>query len=336
MSIGEFELIRRYFVRDSVVVSGQPSLSAPQVVLGIGDDAALLEVPPGQRLVITTDTLVAGRHFLPDADPADIGWKSLAVNLSDLAAMSATLLGVTLNLTLLNADEAWLEGFAQGFWSLADLFDVPLIGGDTTRGPLSVTITAMGCVEDRHALRRSTARAGDVICVTGTLGDAGAGLALALGQADAALRGLSSADKLTLLGRLNRPLPQVITGINIRGFASAGMDISDGLLQDLGHLLSASGVGAEMQIDKLPLSDALKAYAATSPKAHAQARRWALSAGDDYELLVTVSPEMWQRLASFPAIKLTAIGKVTKTTGLRLTEQGKPWEHEGLAGYQHF
>lgn len=355
MSIGEFELIRRYFVREKITVPGHPSVGTPQVTLGIGDDAALLEVPEGERLVVTTDTLVAGRHFLPNADPGDIAWKALAVNLSDLAAMSATPLAVTLNLTLPEADESWLAAFSTGFWNLADIYELPLVGGDTTRGPLSVTITAMGSVEQRYALRRSTAQIGDVICATGTLGDAGAGLALALhafkqaslplasdataaALADEALLNLSDDHQDYLLDRLNRPSPRISSGVGVRGFASAGMDISDGLLQDLGHLLAASGVGAELEIDNLPLSDALKAYARTSLKAHAQARDWALSAGDDYELLLTIPPDKWQQLDNTPAIKskLTAIGKVTKTLGLRLTKQGKAWEHEGLAGYQHF
>lgn len=351
MSIGEFELIRRYFVRDKITVPGHPSVGAPQVILGIGDDAALLAVPEGERLVVTTDTLVAGRHFLFNADPSDIAWKTLAVNLSDLAAMSATPLAVTLNLTLPEADESWLAAFSTGFWNLADIYELPLIGGDTTRGPLSVTITAMGCVEPRYALRRSTAQVGDVICVTGSLGDAGAGLALALNTLhqtnmsiadvaapDEALLNLSDDLQDYLLDRLNRPFPQLDMGARVRGFASAGMDISDGLLQDLGHLLAASGVGAELEIDNLPFSDALQTYARTNLKAHAQARDWALSAGDDYELLLTIPSEKWQQLDNAPAIKskLTAIGKVTKMPGLRLTKQGKAWEHEGLAGYQHF
>lgn len=355
MSIGEFELIRRYFIRDKIMVPGHPSVGAPQVILGIGDDAALLDVPEGERLVVTTDTLVAGRHFLLNADPSDMAWKALAVNLSDLAAMSATPLAVTLNLTLPEADESWLAAFSTGFWNLADLYELPLIGGDTTRGPLSVTITAMGSVEQRYALRRSTAQIGDVICVTGTLGDAGAGLALALHAfkqasmplattpnaarlADVALLNLSDDHQDYLLDRLNRPFPRLNMGARVRGFASAGMDISDGLLQDLGHLLAASGVGAELEVDHLPFSDALNRYARTSAKAHAQARDWALSAGDDYELLLTIPADKWQQLDNAPAIKskLTVIGHVTKTAGLRLTQGGKPWEHEGLAGYQHF
>lgn len=357
MSIGEFELIRRYFVRDKSAVPGHLGEGAAQVVLGIGDDAALLAMPEGARLVVTTDTLVAGRHFLPNADPSDIAWKALAVNLSDLAAMSATPLAVTLNLTLPEADESWLAAFSTGFWRLADLYELPLIGGDTTRGPLSVTITAMGSVEQRYVLLRSTAQVGDVICVTGTLGDAGAGLALALhafkqaslplasapdaaslALADEALLNLSDDHQGYLLDRLNRPSPRINLGARVRGIASAGMDISDGLLQDLGHLLAASGVGAELEVENLPFSDALKTYARTDLRAHAQARDWALSAGDDYELLLTIPQEKWQQLDNAPAIKseLTAIGKVTKTLGLRLTKQGKAWEHEGHAGYQHF
>ncbi|REH39898.1 thiamine-phosphate kinase [Paraperlucidibaca baekdonensis] len=331
MSLGEFELIQRYFVRKPDDWPGHPQLGHSQVCLGIGDDAALLELPPGERLVVTTDTLVAGRHFPHDAAAVDIGWKALAVNLSDLAAMAARPLGVTLNLTMPEANESWLAAFARGFWGLADIADVPLIGGDTTRGPLSVTITAIGCVEESVALKRGGAQAGDLICVTGSLGDAGAGLALAMSSAEMA--GISDDDRAYLLDRLHRPMPRLLEGAYLRGIASAGLDISDGLLQDLGHLLKASNVGAELAVEQLPLSEPLQAYAATSSAALLQVRRWALSAGDDYELLFTLAPA---RARLLPQLRYTVIGKITPTAGLRLTAHGKPWEHDSLAGYQHF
>lgn len=326
MSLGEFELIGRYFVREPNSCGDQS-----QVRLGIGDDGALLRLPPGERLVVTTDTLVAGRHFPLDAAAADIGWKALAVNLSDLAAMAAAPLALTLNLTLPIADEHWLAEFARGFWRLADIANVPLIGGDTTRGPLSVTITAMGCVEESVALKRSGAQAGDLICVTGSLGDAGAGLALAISSAE--WPHISDDDRAYLLERLHRPTPRLLEGASMRGIASAGLDISDGLLQDLGHLLKASNVGAELAVEQLPLSEPLQAYAAKSIATRQQALRWALSAGDDYELLFTLAPE---RAHLLPTMRYTVIGKITPAAGLHLTLHGKPWEHDGHAGYQHF
>lgn len=333
MALDEFGLIRRHFQR--------PGRAMPaSVVLGIGDDAALLVPPPGEVLAVTSDTLVAGRHFPADATPYDIGWKSLAVNLSDLAAMGASPLGVTLALTLPVADDAWLAAFAEGFFALADGHGVPLVGGDTTRGPLSITVTALGSVPAEQTLRRDGARAGDLVCVSGHLGDAGLGLALALGHDAAALGDLPPLHRSHALARLHRPTPRLAAGLALRGLASAAMDVSDGLAQDLGHLLAASGgLGAELALEQLPLSPALHFLAGESEVLQQQALSWALSAGDDYELLFTLPPEReaeLRMLATRLALPLTVIGRITPDAGLRLTWSGSPWEHALPGGYDHF
>lgn len=333
MALDEFGLIRRHFQR--------PSRALPATVaLGIGDDAALLVPPPGESLAVTSDTLVAGRHFPDDATPYDIGWKSLAVNLSDLAAMGATPLGVTLALTLPVADDAWLAAFAEGFFSLADAHGVPLVGGDTTRGPLSITVTALGSVPAAQALRRDGARAGDLVCVSGHVGDAGLGLALALGHDAAAPGDLPPLHRSHALARLHRPTPRLAAGLALRGLASAAMDVSDGLAQDLGHLLAASGgLGAELALAQLPLSPALHFLAGESGVLQRQALSWALSAGDDYELLFTLPSgreSELHALATRLELPLTVIGRITPDAGLRLTWQGRPWEHDLPGGYNHF
>lgn len=370
----EFALIRRHFLREPVSPSGLAPKSGPgsasvsaAVTLGIGDDAALLTIPAGEVLAVTTDTLVAGRHFPLDTSAYAIGWKALAVNLSDLAAMAASPSAVTLALTLPEADEAWLSEFCAGFFALADAESVPLIGGDTTRGPLSITVTALGSVPAARALLRSGARAGDHVFVSGTVGDAGLGLALALSrqqsqqaraqvnkaQTNKAQAGhpeiagdkacASWSDRVPLahqdfaLQRLNRPSPRLALGLALRELATAALDISDGLAQDLGHILAASGVGADLCLDALPLSPGLRQLAAAGE--HAQVLQWALSAGDDYELLFTVPPEHLQQmpaLASHLALALTDIGTLSTEPGLRMSWQGQPWQADHLHGYQHF
>lgn len=333
MALDEFGLIRRHFLR--------PGRALPSAVaLGIGDDAALLTPPPGESLAVTSDTLVAGRHFPGDASPFDIGWKALAVNLSDLAAMAATPLGVTLALTLPAADDAWLAAFAEGFFTLADAHGVPLIGGDTTRGPLSITVTALGGVPAAQALRRDGARVGDLVCVSGHLGDAGLGLALALATAGDAFRDIPPLHRTHALARLHRPTPRLAAGFALRGLATAAMDVSDGLAQDLGHLLAASGgLGGELALERLPLSPALHFLAGEGEPLRRQALSWALTAGDDYELLFTLPAIREDELAALAArleLPLTVIGRVTAAPGLRLTWQGRPWEHALPAGYNHF
>lgn len=307
----EFALIRRYFEP-----LGRPR---PEVRLGIGDDAALLALPPGSELCITTDTLVAGRHFAADAAAADVGWKALAVNLSDLAAMGAAPLAYTLALTLPEADETWLQGLAAGLDELAAQHDLALIGGDTTRGPLSLTLTAFGAVPAGRALRRQGAREGDLVCVTGTLGDAA--LALQLGaQAPPALR-----------QRLHRPQPRLAAGQALRELASAGLDLSDGLAGDLAHLCRASGVGASVRADLLPTS---AAFAAAAPAA----RHLALQAqgGDDYELCLTLPPERVEAATAACGLPLTVIGRITREPGVRFCTAAGEILPLAPHGYRHF
>lgn len=329
MARDEFDLIGHFFRRDTT--------AAPWLQLGIGDDAALLQLPPGESLAVTTDTLVAGRHFPHHAEAGDIGWKALAVNLSDLAAMGARPLGVTLALTLPVADEAWLTGFSAGFFALAQQTGVPLIGGDTTRGPLSITVTALGAVPVSDALRRAGARAGDRLYISGHPGDAGLGLALSMATLPLPVAAsLCAETHARALARLARPSPRLALGLALRGLASAALDVSDGLLQDLGHLLTASGVGAELRVDALPLSAALQDCARHDPL---QVRRWALSAGDDYELLFTVPAHRHDEVMALSAalsLPLTWIGDILSSAGLRLTAAGRPWEHELPTGYLHF
>jgi thiamine-monophosphate kinase len=316
----EFELIRRYF----------SDLTPPRadVALGIGDDAALLKPPRGQEVVVTTDTLIAGVHFPDDTDPQAVGWKSLAVNLSDLAAMGAEPRWFTLALTLRMADPDWLAGFAAGLGAMAREAGVALVGGDTTQGPMSITVTAMGTVPDGKALRRSGAKPGDVICVTGTLGDAA--LALRLGQGGARGEG-RSADLEALRARLNRPQPRIAEGTSLRGLAHAAIDISDGLAGDLSHILDASGVGAELRANKLPMSPAFKAL--SEPEARLELQ---VSGGDDYELCACLPPGDIDKLRKKLDVPLTEIGKIVKGKDLVLFDaRGKRVAIKPY-GYRHF
>lgn len=313
---GEFELIRDYFQRP---------LADPDVRLGIGDDCALIAVPAGEELAVTTDTLVAGRHFPESAAPFDIGWKSLAVNLSDLAAMGATARWVTLALTLPTNDDAFLGEFARGFFALAAQERISLVGGDTTRGPLSITVTALGTVPAGAALRRSGARAGDDLYVSGTLGDAGLGLRLELDQW---MDELPPEAREVALSRLHRPTPRLTLGIALRGHASACIDVSDGLAQDLGHILAASAVGAELELSALPRSAAL----ATIDPAFADIL--ALTSGDDYELLFAAPPSARAALGTLP-VPCARIGRLTGEPGLRFFREGTPVDMP-VAGFTHF
>jgi len=316
----EFELIRRYFAE----------LTAPRddVALGIGDDAALLKPPRGHEVVVTTDTLIEGRHFTNDADPQAVGWKVLAVNLSDLAAMGAEPRWFTLALTLRMADPEWLAGFAAGLGAMARESGIALVGGDTTQGALSITVTAMGTVPAGKALRRSGAKVGDAICVTGTLGDAA--LALRLGQGDG--RGEArSADLEMLRARLNRPVPRMAVGAALRGLAHAAIDLSDGLAGDLSHILEASGVGAEVRAGKLPMSPAFRNLSEPEARTGLQ-----VSGGDDYELCVCLPPENVDKLRKRLDVPLTEIGRVVKGKTLSLLDaRGKKLALEPF-GYRHF
>ena len=319
MPLSEFDLIDRFFrgltpVRDDVV-------------LGIGDDCALLQVAEGRQLALTTDTLVEGVHFSPGADPESLGHKALAVNLSDLAAMAAEPAWVTLALTLPRADEAWLEAFAHGFAQLAREHRVALVGGDTTRGPLSVTVQAHGLVGPGEAILRSGARPGDLVYVTGTLGDAGLALMVRQGF-------YTAPEHLAFLRRrLDRPVPRIDAGRSLGGVASAGIDISDGLASDLGHIVRASARGATLHLEQLPLSAAVRDYVRDTGD-------WspALSAGDDYELCVTI-PAARQGDADALAARLecglTWIGVIDKMPGLRcVTPDGEMVD--AASGYDHF
>ncbi len=267
LPLGEFDLIEQYFSR---------SLSAaarPDVVLGIGNDAALLRVPGDSELVAAVDTLVAGRHFPLDRAARSIGHCALAVNLSDIAAMGATPAWATLSLTMPSADRAWLKEFSAGLLHLADEHHVALVGGDTTSGPLTISVQILGHVASGTALRRSGARPGDLLAVTGTLGDAGAGLALVTGRSATVDRAVAD----ELIARFEYPTPRVAFGMRARGIATAAMDLSDGLTGDLPKLARASGLAARVDVERLPLSGALRSLVP-----QVQARRWALSAGDDY------------------------------------------------------
>lgn len=312
----EFDLIERIRARAG---------ARADVLLGIGDDAALLRVPDGEDLVVATDTLNVGVHFPRDTAAADIGWKALAVNLSDLAAMGARPAWCTLSLSLPQPDARWIDGFLDGFLELATLHDVALVGGDTTRGPLSICVTAHGLVAHGAALRRDAARAGDEVWVTGTLGDAAAALAQlqAGGVADAALR-----------ERLDRPVPRVAFGRALHDVAHACIDLSDGLLQDLGHVCRASGVGARIDIDRLPASPTLAARSTGDTLRGEQA-----CGGDDYELCFTAPAESRDRIeavAAALALTATRIGSIAEGAEVAaVCNDGTQWLPP-RSGYAHF
>jgi thiamine-monophosphate kinase len=313
----EFDLIAR--------IRKRTAPSRGDVVLGIGDDAAILDVPAGRQLVVAMDTLNIGVHFPDDTAPADIGWKALAVNLSDLAAMGARPAWCTLSLSLPDSDTGWVDGFLDGFLALAALHDVALVGGDTTRGPLSVCVTAHGVVAPDDALRRDGARVGDDIWVTGTLGDAAAALAQwhAGGDRDPALR-----------ARLERPAPRVAAGLALAPLAHAAIDVSDGLLSDLGHVCAASGVGAQLELDALPASAALAA-------AFDPVRRRVLqcSGGDDYELCFTAAHRHREALLAIVGngdVAMTRIGRVVPGDAVVAFDgDGQPWQPP-RRGFDHF
>lgn len=310
MPVSEFALIQRYFTRQRV--------KNTSTRLGIGDDCALLSIPDGYELAVTTDTMVENVHFFAGADPELLGHKLLSVNLSDLAAMGAKPMSVTLALTLPKVDEDWLTAFAKGFLNLAERYSVDLIGGDTTSGPLTLTVQAMGLVPKGQALRRSAARPGDFIYMTGCLGDAGLGLKIK--------QGYDCADSEAALTRFNQPEPQIEAGQALIGIAHACIDLSDGLAGDLGHILEQSQVGACLDWDTLPMSNAVRSYINDTGD-------WSmpLTAGDDYELCFTVSPEQATQLT----IAATKIGIIESEPGLRLNKSGhiQPLE---VKGFEHF
>ena len=291
------------------------------MLVGVGDDGAVLQVPAGSALVVSTDTLVRDVHFSDDYSPEDIGYKALAVNLSDLAAMAAQPAWASLALTLPRADEGWIADFARGFFDLAEAHGVALVGGDLTRGPLTITVGVYGFAPTGLSLRRNGARPGDEIFVTGTLGDA----ALALG-------GLPSPHRAYLETRLRRPTPRVAEGLSLRALASSGIDISDGLAADLAHLLTQSGCGATVYLERLPLSPALRALDDPDRR-----RALALAGGDDYELCFTVPPQQRAMLESrWRGAPMTSIGRIEASPGLRwICADGSAY-HPPREGYRHF
>lgn len=315
MLLREFDLIARIRAR---------ARSRADVVLGIGDDAALLRVPTDKLLVVATDTLNAGVHFPHETVPVDIGWKALAVNLSDLAAMGAQPAWCTLSLSLPDSDAAWLDTFLDGFLALADAHDVALVGGDTTRGPLSACVTVHGFVDETRVLRRDAARIGDEIWVTGTLGDAAG--ALAQWQAKQPI-------DPWLRTRLDQPTPRIAAGIALAAVAHAGIDVSDGLLADLGHVCAASSVGAEVEIDALPTSAALQAFDRVAR------RTLQATGGDDYELCFTASVDRRDAIADIArstGIEMTRVGRIVVGSDVRaLLGDGNEWTPPN-AGYVHF
>lgn len=320
MSLSEFSLIERYFTSRT---------HRQDVILGVGDDAALLQLPPGMQLAVSVDTLVAGRHFPEETAAEAIGHKALAVNLSDMAAMGADPAWVTLALTLPESDSAFVEDFARGFFALARRYGVELVGGDTVRGPLSLTVQIQGQVPAGKALLRSGARPGDYLYVSGTLGDAGAGLRLKQGGS------CHAPEAEALVRRLDYPTPRVAEGRSLRGIASAAIDISDGLLADLGHILERSGCGAEIELEALPQSEALRRCITDDH----ERLKLALGAGDDYELCFTVPPSQRSaimELSSSWSCGLSCIGRINDGAGITLSGEGSDSLQGRVAGYDHF
>ncbi|WP_439520324.1 thiamine-phosphate kinase [Hydrogenophaga sp.] len=321
--MGEFELIRRHFQRPGVRLP-------PDVVLGVGDDGALLRPAPGHELAISTDMLVQDRHFFATVDASALGHKALAVNLSDLAAMGARPLGFTLALALPHADDAWLTAFARGLFALADSHACPLVGGDTTRGPLNICITVFGQVLAGRALRRSAARDGDDVYVSGRTGEARLALEHQRGTAWA-----STASGADLRQRLEWPTPRNALGVALAAVEGvhAAIDLSDGLVGDLGHVLAASGVGADIELAALPVAPALKALPP------AERLECLLAGGDDYELLFTAHPaarDAVQTASRTSATPVTRIGRITAGQGIRLLDaQGQP-QSVRVQGFDHF
>jgi thiamine-monophosphate kinase len=316
----EFDIIRQYFVREH---------ARDDVVLGIGDDAAILSIPKGQQLVQSVDTLVSGIHFPIETSPHDIAYKALAVNLSDMAAMGAEPAWFTLALTLPEDDEDWLKAFSESLFTLAKKYNVQLVGGDTTNGPLCISITINGFVPDGKALTRNKAKVSDKVYVSGTLGDAA--LALAAWQGDCLLREES---KTYLNQRLNRPQPQIELGLLLRNYASACIDISDGLISDLKHITEKSNVAARIAFEKIPLSIDFKLNITDT----ALLLPLVLAGGDDYELCFTIpkaKQSEFDKMIKEKNIQVTCIGEIEAGQGVRCLLNGKEIDIQG-SGYEHF
>jgi thiamine-monophosphate kinase len=324
--LDEFALIRDFF--------SSPSFVRKDVVLGVGDDAAITQVPQGQYLATTTDTLLEGVHFLASASPESVAHKAIAVNLSDLAAMGAEPAWINLSLSIPDADADWLKAFSKKINELTQYFSIQLIGGDTVKGKRAVTITAQGFVPPESILSRSGAKPGDWLFATGTLGDAAAGLACLTNKLDIS----NQQDRKYLTDRHGFPTPRVLAGTTLRRLATACIDISDGLLQDLAHILECSEVGALVHLDKLPISEAI----GNNISDLEQALTLACTGGDDYELLFTIPEEhrvsMETAMANYH-LPVTCIGQITGATGkldLRLNDQPFSFAAIEGRGYQHF
>jgi len=319
--LNEFELIESFFAANT------PARN--DVITGIGDDAAILAVPPGQQLVTTTDVLVAGIHFPENTEPEDIGYKSLAVSLSDLAAMGATPAWFTLTLCLPAVDEDWLAAFSRGLFTLARDYELALVGGDTVRGPLVIGVQAHGFVPEGEALLRSGAGVGDTIYISGTLGAAAIGLLTRQGKLD-----LTVTERQNAQAKLDRPLPRVREALALRACVSACIDISDGLIADLGHILIASDVGARVQLSQVPVDPVCVAHASGD-------ERWrlALTRGDDYELCFTVPPakqNQFESIADSNPGLYSAIGEIEAAPGLRLVDGNGKIVQLPATGHNHF
>ena len=333
-SLGEFDLIQRFFKTQSeLMLTNDPG----SVALGIGDDCALLKTNSTEELAITCDMLVSGRHFFPDANPECLGWKALAVNLSDLGAMGARPLGFTLALALPEANSVWLESFSKGLFAIANQFACPLIGGDTTAGPLNICITAFGSIPKDKAIRRSGALEGDDIWVSGVLGDA----RLALAALRHELK-LESGDFEAVAARMHQPTPRVQLGIALRGIANSALDVSDGLLGDLRHILKQSGKDAEIFLERIPKSTTLRKQSPTIQN------QYAASGGDDYELCFTAASSARDAITKISEdfnLPLTQIGSIQDmqrsspdiqligSSGMRLNPEQV---HQLLKSFDHF
>jgi len=319
--VSEFDLINQYF---KTLVSPRDD-----VLLGPGDDCALLSPPPGKVLAVSTDTLISGVHFPASTQPEDIGYKALAVNLSDLAAVGAEPSWITMSISLPEINQQWLQAFHQGLKKMVDHFGVQIVGGDTCKGPLSITVQAHGFVPENVFCRRNTARAGEVICVTGNLGDAALGLLVAQNK----LKPESERVKTYLLKQYRAPYPRVAAGIVLRGRATSGIDVSDGLLADLGHISRASNVGALLRWEKIPVS---KQAAQVADKKLLM--KSALSGGDDYELCFTVKEndlDATTQALETVGIPCIPIGRMTGKPGVRVVD-GEKEVKVAEFGFKHF
>jgi len=322
--VSEFDLINQFFKNTKV--------NRDDVLLGIGDDCAMLSPPPGKTLAVSTDTLISGVHFPVTTSAEDIAYKALAVNLSDLAAMGATPAWVSLAISLPDSDTKWLDAFMHGFNELAEQFNVALVGGDTTHGALSITVNVTGFVDADTALRRSTAKVGDGIFVTGSIGDASIGLDIILNKINTHTN-FTEEHKKFCVNRLNRPDAQVLAGQLLTEFSIAAIDVSDGLKADLNHICKASGVGAVVNLEKLPLSEALQNFYNHQPD-------WSniLSAGDDYELCFTCPKEQISEMQSLlvsNGIKTNCIGKIVSGIDVKCMLDGNLINID-KNGYNHF